>query len=108
MTVNEDTAQTVLSGMGELHLEIVHDRLVRDYGIECSLGKLQVAYREAPTESVTKEGFTLSDCVLWGFRLVVCILLFKKAVVRVLDLKSCLSCVETALVCLLLFLNTFV
>ncbi len=56
MTVNEDTAQTVLSGMGELHLEIVHDRLVRDYGIECSLGKLQVAYREAPTVSITKEG----------------------------------------------------
>ncbi|XP_064390817.1 ribosome-releasing factor 2, mitochondrial-like isoform X2 [Halichondria panicea] len=55
VTVNEDTAQTVLSGMGELHLEIVHDRLVRDYGIECSLGKLQVAYREAPTVSITKE-----------------------------------------------------
>ncbi len=56
VTVNEETGQTVLSGMGELHLEIVHDRLARDYGVDCSLGKLQVAYREAPTVAVTKEG----------------------------------------------------
>lgn len=56
VTVSEETGQTVLSGMGELHLEIVHDRLSRDYGVECSLGKLQVAYREAPTVTVTKEG----------------------------------------------------
>ena len=42
--------------MGELHLEVIHDRLTRDYGIDCSLGELQVAYREAPTVSVTRVG----------------------------------------------------
>ena len=56
VTVNKDTGQTVLSGMGELHLDVIHDRLTRDYGIDCSLGELQVAYREAPTVSVTKDG----------------------------------------------------
>ncbi len=65
MSVNEETGQTVLSGMGELHLEIVHDRLTRDYGVDCCLGKLQVAYRESPTMTITKEGgcaFT-KDCI---------------------------------------------
>ena len=56
VSINKDTGQTVLSGMGELHLEIIHDRLTRDYKVDCSLGKLQVAYREAPTLPVTKQG----------------------------------------------------
>ena len=42
--------------MGELHLEIIHDRLKRDYKIDCSLGKLQVAYREAPSVEVMRKG----------------------------------------------------
>lgn len=56
VSVNADTGQTVLSGMGELHLEIIHDRLKRDYGVDCSLGKLQVAYKEQPTLQVSHEG----------------------------------------------------
>ena len=48
--------QTVLSGMGELHLEVVHDRLRREHRLDCSLGQLQVAYRETPTTSVSQEG----------------------------------------------------
>ena len=54
--MNADTGQTVLSGMGELHLEIVHDRLRRDFGVDCSLGKLQVAYKEQPTLAVSHKG----------------------------------------------------
>ena len=56
VSTNQDTGQTVLSGMGELHLEIIHDRLKRDFKVDCSLGKLQVAYREAPSVQVRKTG----------------------------------------------------
>ncbi|KAM8827628.1 ribosome-releasing factor 2, mitochondrial isoform 2-T2 [Spinachia spinachia] len=45
--VDPDSGQTVLCGMGELHIEIVHDRIRREYGIETQLGPLQVAYRES-------------------------------------------------------------
>jgi elongation factor G len=44
---NEDTGQTIIAGMGELHLEIIVDRLRREFKVECSVGKPQVAYREA-------------------------------------------------------------
>jgi len=43
---DEDTGQTILSGMGELHLEIIVDRLKREYNVEANVGKPQVAYRE--------------------------------------------------------------
>ena len=56
ISVNQDTGQTVLSGMGELHLEIIFDRLRRDFKVDCSLGKLQVAYKEWPTLSVSHKG----------------------------------------------------
>lgn len=42
--------------MGELHLEVIHQRLRRDFRVDCSLGKLQVAYREFPTVRVSKSG----------------------------------------------------
>ncbi|XP_047426475.1 ribosome-releasing factor 2, mitochondrial [Mugil cephalus] len=44
--VDPDSGQTILCGMGELHIEIIHDRIRREYGIETYLGPLQVAYRE--------------------------------------------------------------
>ncbi|XP_031465175.1 ribosome-releasing factor 2, mitochondrial [Phasianus colchicus] len=44
--IDPDTGQTILCGMGELHIEIIHDRIKREYGIETYLGPLQVAYRE--------------------------------------------------------------
>lgn len=53
---NEETGQTVISGMGELHLEIVVDRLKREHNIELSQGKMQVAYKETIRKPVESEG----------------------------------------------------
>lgn len=52
VNTNEDTGQTVISGMGELHLEIIIDRLKREFKVECKQGKPQVAYKEAITKPV--------------------------------------------------------
>ncbi|OCW94491.1 translation elongation factor G [Macellibacteroides sp. HH-ZS] len=49
---NEDTGQTVISGMGELHLDIIVDRLRREFKVECNQGRPQVTYKEAITKSV--------------------------------------------------------
>lgn len=49
---NEETGQTVISGMGELHLDIIIDRLKREFKVECNQGKPQVAYKEAVTQTV--------------------------------------------------------
>jgi elongation factor G len=51
-----DTGQTIIAGMGELHLEIIVDRLIREFRVECKVGKPQVAYREAITRTVKAEG----------------------------------------------------
>merc|ERR1719267_384925 len=48
---DEDSGQTVIEGMGELHLEIICDRMKREFKVECSIGAPQVAYREAITRS---------------------------------------------------------
>jgi len=53
ISVNEDTGQTIISGMGELHLEIIVDRLLNDFKASANVGKPQVAYKE--TISLTKE-----------------------------------------------------
>ncbi|WP_298629622.1 elongation factor G [uncultured Porphyromonas sp.] len=49
---NEETGQTVISGMGELHLEIIIDRLKREFKVECNQGRPQVSYKEAISEPV--------------------------------------------------------
>lgn len=49
---NEDTGQTVISGMGELHLDIIVDRLRREFKVECNQGRPQVTYKEAISEAV--------------------------------------------------------
>jgi elongation factor G len=49
---NEETGQTVISGMGELHLEIIVDRLKREYKVDCNQGLPQVSYKEALTHSI--------------------------------------------------------
>jgi elongation factor G len=54
--VDEETGQTIISGMGELHLEIIVDRLVREYKVEANVGNPQVAYRETIKKKVTQEG----------------------------------------------------
>ncbi len=48
---NEETGQTLIAGMGELHLEIIVDRLVREFGVNANVGKPQVAYRETITKA---------------------------------------------------------
>jgi elongation factor G len=53
---NEETGQIVLSGMGELHLEILIDRMLREYSVAANVGKPQVAYRETITSSARGEG----------------------------------------------------
>ncbi|MFT4902388.1 MAG: elongation factor G [Thalassomonas sp.] len=49
---DEDSGQTIISGMGELHLEIIMDRLKREFGVECNEGAPQVAYKESITTAV--------------------------------------------------------
>ena len=43
---DQETGQTIIAGMGELHLEIIVDRLTREFKVECNVGKPQVAYKE--------------------------------------------------------------
>ena len=51
---DEETGQTIISGMGELHLEIIVDRMKREFGVEANVGKPQVAYRETITKQVDR------------------------------------------------------
>lgn len=53
---DQETGQTIIAGMGELHLDIIVDRIVREFHVECKVGKPQVAYREAITKTVKAEG----------------------------------------------------
>jgi elongation factor G len=54
---DEETGQTVISGMGELHLEILVDRMMREFGVEATVGKPQVAYRETVTKVVASHEY---------------------------------------------------
>jgi len=54
--VDQDTGQTLISGMGELHLEIIVDRLTREFSVQASVGRPQVAYRETITQGARAEG----------------------------------------------------
>ena len=51
---DDETAQTIISGMGELHLEVLVDRMMREFSVEANVGKPQVAYRETITKTVEK------------------------------------------------------
>jgi elongation factor G len=53
---DEESGQTIISGMGELHLEIIVDRMKREFGVEANVGAPQVAYRETMKKSVEQEG----------------------------------------------------
>ncbi|MEI7778044.1 MAG: elongation factor G [Actinomycetes bacterium] len=55
---DEETGQTIIGGMGELHLEILVDRMRREFHVEANVGKPQVAYRETITKAVTKVEYT--------------------------------------------------
>jgi len=54
--VDRETGQTIIAGMGELHLEIIVDRIIREFKVECRVGNPQVAYREALTRTIKAEG----------------------------------------------------
>ena len=54
LRTDQETGQTILSGMGELHLEIIIDRLRREYGVDCNIGAPQVAYRETISKRHTE------------------------------------------------------
>ena len=56
MNTNDETGQTMISGMGELHLEIIVDRLLREFKVGANVGKPQVAYKEALSKSAKVEG----------------------------------------------------
>jgi elongation factor G len=56
MRTDEETQQTIIAGMGELHLEIILDRLKREFKVEANVGKPQVAYKEAITKKIEKQG----------------------------------------------------
>ena len=51
MRFDDETGQTVISGMGELHLDIIVDRLRREFSVDANVGKPQVAYRETITQA---------------------------------------------------------
>jgi elongation factor G len=53
---DQETGQTIIQGMGELHLEIIVDRLQREFKVECNVGRPQVAYKETITTTVEQEG----------------------------------------------------
>jgi elongation factor G len=55
---DEDTNQTIISGMGELHLEVLVDRMMREFSVEANVGKPQVAYRETITQPVMGHKYT--------------------------------------------------
>jgi len=56
VSVNRETSQTLISGMGELHLEIIVDRLLREFKVDANVGKPQVAYRETIRKAAEAEG----------------------------------------------------
>ena len=56
LRTNEETAQTVIEGMGELHLEVIVDRLMREFRVDANVGRPQVAYKETITVPVKAEG----------------------------------------------------
>ena len=56
VTVDQETGQTLLSGMGELHLEVIVDRLLREFKVDANVGKPQVAYKETVRRTVEQEG----------------------------------------------------
>ena len=56
VSIDSETGQTIISGMGELHLEIIVDRLLREFDVDANVGRPQVSYRETITKDARVEG----------------------------------------------------
>ncbi len=63
---DEETGQTIIAGMGELHLEVIIDRLKREFGVQANVGKPQIAYRETVTAKAAGEGKFIRDASMAG------------------------------------------
>jgi len=63
---DEETGQTIIAGMGELHLEVIIDRLKREFGVQANVGKPQIAYRETVTASAKGDGKFIRDAAMAG------------------------------------------
>ena len=61
MTYNQETGQTLIAGMGQLHLEVIIDRILREFNVEAQVGFPQVAYRETITKSIKSVGKFISQ-----------------------------------------------
>src|SRR5438046_6981393 len=59
---HEDTGQTIIAGMGELHLEIIRDRMFREFKVDANAGKPQIAYRETITGGAHGVGKLIKQC----------------------------------------------
>src|SRR5207248_1912157 len=71
VSTEPDTGQTLISGMGELHLEIIVDRMLREYNVQANVGRPQVAYRETIRKKAEAEGRYIKDTgILAGFPMV--------------------------------------
>jgi elongation factor G len=64
-TLDEDTGQTIIAGMGELHLDILVDRMRREFRVEANVGKPQVAYRETIKPKVEKRRLHAQEADRW-------------------------------------------
>ncbi len=63
---DEETGQTIIAGMGELHLEVIIDRLKREFGVQANVGKPQIAYRETVSATAQGDGKFIRDAALAG------------------------------------------
>jgi elongation factor G len=63
---DEETGQTIIAGMGELHLEVIIDRLKREFGVQANVGKPQIAYRETVSTTAQGDGKFIRDAALAG------------------------------------------
>ncbi|MDB4392639.1 elongation factor G, partial [bacterium] len=63
---DEETGQTIIAGMGELHLEVIIDRLKREFGVQANVGKPQIAYRETVSATAQGDGEFIRDAALAG------------------------------------------
>ena len=64
---DEESGQTIIGGMGELHLEIIVDRMKREFGVEATVGKPQVAYRETIRKPLRRVRRQVRQAVGWSW-----------------------------------------